>query len=198
MWYTAHALVLAKYEIRDREKSYVLLTREYGKIAGFYREPKTGANADIGSLIEVLIETKLSANTLKSIQPISGIITEFLKYESVHEYLLILEGLRRQVPDGAGEWIYEEFVPLFEGAEVDPDLYASHFSHLLFLLKLRLLNHFQGIPVSLGTSNPLITKLDRLAGANTLTELLRIQGIPPSAKAQIHTLFLQFFLQWSY
>lgn len=195
MLYSAHALVLAKYEIKDREKSYILLTREYGKITGFYKEPKSGVYADIGSLIEVLIETKLSTNTLKSIQSISAISTELLKYESVHEYLLILEGLRRQVPDNAGEWIYQEFVPLFTEAPVDQKLYASHFSHLLFLLKLRLLTHFQGIPGSLTTCDPLISKLDRLAGTNTLTELLRIQGIPLSAKTQIHTLFLQFFLQ---
>jgi recombinational DNA repair protein (RecF pathway) len=195
MLYSAHALVLAKYEIKDREKSYILLTREYGKITGFYKEPRSGVYADIGSLIEVLIETKLKTNTLKSIQSISAISTEFLKYESVHEYLLILEGVRRQLPDSAGEWIYEEFAPLFTNAPIDQEQYASQFSHLLFLLKLRLLSHFQGIPGSITSIDPLISKLDRLAGTNTLTQLLRIQGIPLSAKTQIHTLFLQFFLQ---
>ena len=198
MWYTVHALVLAKYEIRDREKSYTLLTREYGKITGFYKEPKAWANADIGSLIEVLIETKLSSNTLKTIQPITGVSTEFLKYENVHEYLLIIEGLRRQIPDGAGEWVYEEFMILFSLNQVKDELYATHFSHLLFLLKLRLLSHFQGIWWSVIIDNPLISKLDRLASTHTLNELLRIQGIPQIAKTQIHTLFLQFFLQWSY
>ena len=123
-----------------------------------------------------------------------SIQTEYLEYTITHDFLLLVESIRKHIPEGSGEWIYEEISFLLTRLSIiSIENYKNELFHGIFLLKLRLLGHFQNIDTLTEAQYPLIAKLARLAEANNLEGLFRIQGIPKSAYSETHILFLRYF-----
>ena len=67
--YSLRAIVLAKQVIRDSQIRILLFTLEYGKITVW---GKKGMNADIGTLVEVLIDRKKQENSITGMTLLSG------------------------------------------------------------------------------------------------------------------------------
>lgn len=125
---------------------------------------------------------------------VMSIQTEHLEYTTTHDFLLLIESIRKHTPEGSGEWIFEDISFLLTRLSlISIENYKNELCHGLFLLKLRLLGHFQNIDSLTESQHPLIGKLARLAEVNNLEGLFRIQGIPESAYSETHTLFLRYF-----
>lgn len=58
MLYITEGILMEKIEIRDREKSYLVLSKDFGKMRGFYKETPKTTPSDIGNVIEIAIERK--------------------------------------------------------------------------------------------------------------------------------------------
>lgn len=58
MLYISEGILIEKTEIRDREKSYLLLSKDFGKMRGFYKESPKSTPCDIGNIVEMAIERK--------------------------------------------------------------------------------------------------------------------------------------------
>lgn len=64
--YTLNAIILETYPIHERRHRMIILTREYGKITGWY----TGSlhSVDIGDIVSVGISRKEGINHIKWIE----------------------------------------------------------------------------------------------------------------------------------
>jgi recombinational DNA repair protein (RecF pathway) len=58
MLYITEGILMEKTEIRDREKSLLILSKDFGKMRGFYKESPKATPSDIGNVVEVAIERK--------------------------------------------------------------------------------------------------------------------------------------------
>lgn len=186
MLYVTEGILIEKSEIRDREKSYLVLSRDFGKMRGFYKEALKATPCDIGNIIELSIERKGEVNQIKSCRPKQAFPIGSLKFEAVHKFLLILAFCKRQLPDGGGDGsVYRDLHALIQLSETqDPE-------HLLFLAECQLLSLWQHWPAKL--DNPTLDKVRDLSAHHTLSELTRVKGIPESLRESVHTYFLQSF-----
>ncbi len=177
---------MEKIEIRDREKSYLVLSKDFGKMRGFYKETPKTTPSDIGNVIEIAIERKWETNHIKSCRPKYGFHISNLGFDGVHKFLLILAFCKKQLPDGGGDGaIYRDLVSLVQLSEHhDPNI-------LLFLCEARLLSLFQHWPERLKSTT--LEKIKGLAAEHSLEELIKIQGIPQELYETTHLYFLQSY-----
>lgn len=184
MTYISEGILIEKTEIRDREKSYLILSKDFGKMRWFYKESPKSIQCDIGNIIEIAIERKWEVNKIKSCRPKQSFRTENLSFESLHKFLLILAFCKKQLPDGGGDGvIYQELTSLIRLSE------NQNPEHLLFLGEARLLSLFQNWPESIEHNT--LKKIRELSVHNNIKELANITGIPKELYEITHLYFLQ-------
>jgi recombinational DNA repair protein (RecF pathway) len=184
MTYISEGILIEKTEIRDREKSYLILSKDFGKMRWFYKESPKSIPCDVGNIIEISIERKWEVNKIKSCRPKQSFRTENLGFESLHKFLLILAFCKKQLPDGGGDGvIYQELTSLIRLSE------NHNPEHVLFLGEARLLSLFQNWPESM--ENEILIKMRELSAHNSIKELTKITGIPKELYEITHLYFLQ-------
>ncbi len=100
--FITEGIILKHQEIRDKERSYMVLTRDFGKIRAFHKESPTRAFHDIGSHVELTIDRKNEVNRLTSIRLKQSVILGH-SYESISFFLHLLQVIHHEVPDGGGD-----------------------------------------------------------------------------------------------
>ncbi len=96
--YRIQAIILYRQIIRDSQIRIVLFSEEYGKITAW---EKSQSSWDIGSRVEVLIERKNGQNQIKRLDVLSMPSLDSWSYESVIEYLYLLQILYDTLPEWA-------------------------------------------------------------------------------------------------
>ena len=185
MHYITDGILLEKTEIRDTEKSYLILSKDFGKIRGFYKESPKSTPCDIWNIVEMSLERKWEVNRIKSCRPKKSFsLASEIRFEQVHTFLLILAFCKKHIPDGGWDGtLYSEMASLIEKSN------TSDISHLLFLSEIRLLSLFGDWPE--WQLEPSLKKLKDLAEHHSITELSHIRGIPEHYYPAVHSLFLQ-------
>ena len=112
--FTTEGIILKHQEIRDRERSYVLFTRDYGKIRAFHKESPTRAFHDVGSSVEIGIDRKNETNRLTSIRLKSSVVLGH-SFENTSFFLSILTVILKEIPDGGGDIVlYQDLLTLID------------------------------------------------------------------------------------
>ncbi len=190
MLYITEGILLAKTEIKDREFSYLVLTRDFWKIRGFYREVPKASFYDLGTLLEISIHRKTTTNQFRSLRTVSMIQREGLDFSDLSDFMNLLNFWKIHIPEGAGEGeLYEDFRSLIQIPQS-----PSEFRFACFLFELRALSHYQTWEI--GNADPILQKLERLSQNHTLSELLKVRGIPDSLYPIVRLAFLQSFFPW--
>ncbi|MDD5197501.1 MAG: recombination protein O N-terminal domain-containing protein [Candidatus Gracilibacteria bacterium] len=132
--FTTEAILLKKIPIRDGEELHELFTRDFGKIRAWVKKKKQIASVDHGSVIQCVISTKGSRNTLEQSSVKHTIRTEELDYISILCSLLCVQSISLFCPAGSPHGqIYTDYVtllPFFSNKE------SSEKAKELFVMKL--------------------------------------------------------------
>lgn len=96
--YRIQAIILYKQIIRDDQIRIILFSEEYGKITAW---EKWNSWWDIGSRVEVLIDRKDGQNKIKKLDILSLPSLDSWSYESVLEYLYLMQILYDTLPEWA-------------------------------------------------------------------------------------------------
>lgn len=99
MLYITEGILLEKIEIRDRERSYLIISRDFGKMRGFFKESLRSPSCDIGNIMEITIERKGEINRIKSCRTKYHFTTTGLTFEGIHKFLLLLAFCKKQIPE---------------------------------------------------------------------------------------------------
>ena len=111
--FTTEAILLKKIPIRDGEELHELFSRDFGKIRAWTKKKKQIATADHGSVIQCVISTKGSKNTLESSNIKHTIRTENLDYLSILCPLLCVQSISTFCPSGNPHMqIYTDYISL--------------------------------------------------------------------------------------
>jgi recombinational DNA repair protein (RecF pathway) len=111
--FTTEAIVLKKIPIRDGEEIHELFTKDFGKIRVWTKKRKQLVAVDHGSIINCVISTKGSKNTLESSNIKHTIRTEELDYISLLCPLTCIQAISLFCPVGSPHLqIYTDYMTL--------------------------------------------------------------------------------------
>lgn len=188
MVYVTEGIILEKTELRDTEKSYLVLTKEYGKIRWFFKESSKQTPCDIGTVVEIHLDRKNDVNRIKSCRQKRSFRISGTTFENIHSFLIILAFCKRNIPEGWGDGIFYQELSYLIYRSWEADLH-----HLLFLSELRFLSLFHDWPER--NLNPTLEKLKDLSARHRISDLEKILGIPEDSYQIVHSLFLQS-IEW--
>ncbi len=131
--YRFPAIILSITKIRDNNTRIVLLSREYGKITGWWNK-KNITGIDIGDIVEVLISREGTKNTIKNIDIKIHAWNKWWNYERIIGFLETMHIANKMSLDGhESQSLYDD---MYECISLGSRQDMTHAQYTIFQMRI--------------------------------------------------------------